>query len=148
MHPDTPSPFDRVRNSAQDMPPKVTYQVDPIKSPCLHELVQIRGKFVPIGARACKISPDSLRIGTVIAISPTTQRDPDLETWRLLFQVCDLREDIVRGARHGYNFKRLRLDICKRKVEMGQRANWDIIDRSFGATSCRQTPPCPVAGAS
>jgi hypothetical protein len=31
---------------------------------------------------------------------------------------------------------------------MGQRANWDIIDRSFGATSCRQTPPCPVAGAS
>jgi hypothetical protein len=109
-------------------------------------LVQICGKLVPIRARPREISPDTLRVGAVVTIGLTTQRYPDLEARRLLLQICDLGKDIVRYNRHGYSLKCTSLNVCKRKVDMGQRASRNIIDRSFSATSCRQTPTCPVAG--
>jgi hypothetical protein len=56
-----------------------------------------------------------------------------------------LREDLVRCSRHGYNFESIWLNVCEGKVEMGQRANRDVINRTFGAASGCQRPPCPVA---
>jgi hypothetical protein len=51
VHPDTPNPFDTVREFVLQMSPRLTYQIDAIETPRLHELVQVCGKLVPICAR-------------------------------------------------------------------------------------------------
>ena len=60
-------------------------------------------------------------------MSPSSDRDDNLEGWVLLLQVCELREELVWESIHADNVVVIRCNERKGEVEVRQRVHWNLI---------------------